>query len=186
MGMDIIGPFRKRADQVPPSWSRLLYKMDRGRATRIHIGEERSKYVWRSIVCRFGVPNTIITNNERQFIYRGLQCFYDDLEVKSITVLVDHPQTNGQAEAANKVILNKLKKCVGKAKGRWTEELIEVLWAYRCTPDNHTGNAITLDIQNRGNDFGRSGRAHHMKTNVRPHPKRGKPIGQPRLGKRTS
>jgi len=27
---------------------------------------------------------------------------------------------------------------LGKAKGRWTEELIEVLWAYRCTPQTTT------------------------------------------------
>ena len=41
--------------------------------------------------------------------------------------LTEHPQTNGQAEAANKVILNGLKKRLGKANGRWTEELIKVL-----------------------------------------------------------
>lgn len=35
--------------------------------------------VWRSIVCRFGVPHTIITDNGRQFIDRGLESFYDDL-----------------------------------------------------------------------------------------------------------
>ena len=34
---------RKRADQVPPSWNRLLYKMDRGWATRIHLDQECSK-----------------------------------------------------------------------------------------------------------------------------------------------
>ncbi|XP_068503606.1 uncharacterized protein [Phaseolus vulgaris] len=48
------------------------------------------------------------------------------------------PQTNGHAEATNKVILNELKKQLGKAKSRWTEELLEVLWAYRCTPQTST------------------------------------------------
>jgi len=52
-------------------------------------------FVWRSIVCRFGVPNTIITDNGRQFIDRSLQSFYDDLDIKSITTSVEHPQTNG-------------------------------------------------------------------------------------------
>jgi len=64
----------------------------------------------------------------------GLQSFYDDLGLKSLTPSVEHPQTNGQAEAANKVILNELKNWLSKAKGRWTEELLKVLWAYRCTP----------------------------------------------------
>ena len=48
--------------------------------------------------------------------------------------------------------------------------------------DNHAGNAIQLDIRDQGNDPGRSGRVHHTKANVRPHPKRGRPSGQPRLG----
>jgi len=37
--------------------------------------------------------------------------------IKSITTSVEHPQINGQAEAANKVILNEQKKQLGKAKG---------------------------------------------------------------------
>jgi len=51
---------------------------------------------------------------------------------------VEHPQTYGQAKAANKVILNELKKRLGVAKGRWLEELLEVLWAYKCTPQFST------------------------------------------------
>jgi len=52
---------------------------------------------------------------------------------------VEYLQTNGHAESANKVILTKLKKRLGSAKGRWTEEIVEVLWAYRCTPHSATG-----------------------------------------------
>jgi len=64
--------------------------------------------------------------------------FYNNLDIKSLTSSVEHPQTNGQAEAANKVLLNELKKRLSTAKGRWTEELPEVLWAYRCTPQSTT------------------------------------------------
>nr|KYP57350.1 hypothetical protein KK1_003610 [Cajanus cajan] len=42
--------------------------------------------------------------------------------------------TNGQAEAANKVILQELKKRLGNAKGQWADELPSILWAYHCTP----------------------------------------------------
>ena len=87
-------------------------------------------------VCRFGIPNTntIITDNSWQFIDQGLQSFYVNLDIKSITTSVEHLQTNRQVEATNKVILNELKKRLGKAKDRWTKEVIEVLRAYRCTP----------------------------------------------------
>jgi len=55
--------------------------------------------VWQGIVCRFGVSHTIIIDNGRQFIDRGLQYFYEDLGIKSITISVEHPQINGQVKA---------------------------------------------------------------------------------------
>jgi len=55
---------------------------------------------------------------------------------------VEHPQTNGQAEAANKVILGQLKRRIGVAKGKWVDKLLEVLWAYRCTPQSSTGETL--------------------------------------------
>jgi len=64
--------------------------------------------------------------------------FYADLGIKSTTTSVKHPQTNGQAEAANKVILGKLKRRLGSAKGLWAEKLPQILWAYRCTPQTST------------------------------------------------
>ncbi|MCH81668.1 hypothetical protein A2U01_0002459, partial [Trifolium medium] len=52
---------------------------------------------------------------------------------------VEHPQTNGQAEAANRVILRGLKRRLGEAKKKWIEELHSVLWSYRTTPHSTTG-----------------------------------------------
>jgi hypothetical protein len=52
---------------------------------------------------------------------------------------VEHPQTNGQAEAANKVILNGLKKRLENAKGAWVDNLYKVLWSYRTTPQTTIG-----------------------------------------------
>lgn len=64
--------------------------------------------------------------------------FYRNLNIQHITSLVEHPQTNRQAKAANKVILGQLKKRLDRAKGKWPEELTEILWAYRCTPQSST------------------------------------------------
>ncbi|XP_016168903.1 uncharacterized protein LOC107611502 [Arachis ipaensis] len=51
---------------------------------------------------------------------------------------VEHPQTNGLAEAANKVILHALKKKLDDAKGLWAELIPEVLWGYNTTPQTST------------------------------------------------
>jgi len=89
--------------------------------------------MWK-VICRFGIPHTIITDNGRQFVNRKLEFFLKELGIKHVTSSVEHPQTNGQAEAVNKVILGQLKKKLGTTKGRWADELLEVLWAYRCSP----------------------------------------------------
>ena len=52
---------------------------------------------------------------------------------------VTHPQSNGQAEAANKQILNGLKKKLEDCKGGWVDMLPEVLWANRTTEKEATG-----------------------------------------------
>ncbi|XP_050374602.1 uncharacterized protein LOC126792164 [Argentina anserina] len=52
---------------------------------------------------------------------------------------VAHPKTNGQVEAANKLIKGLLRKKLDEAKGLWPEKLDEVLWAIRTTRTEATG-----------------------------------------------
>jgi len=62
-------------------------------------------FLWKNILCRFGIPHTIITDNGRQFADKKLVDFYADLGIKPITCSVENSQTNGQAELENKIIL---------------------------------------------------------------------------------
>jgi len=87
------------------------------------------------------VWHTIIIDNGRQFIDRELAKFFTGLGIKHITSSMEHPQTNRQAEASNKVILIELRKRLNGAKGMWSEELFEVLWAYKCTPQSATNES---------------------------------------------
>ncbi|XP_047183035.1 uncharacterized protein LOC124849186 [Vigna umbellata] len=92
------------------------------------------------IVGPLPLAKKIITDNGRQFIEKKLENFLRNLGIQHATSSVEHPQTNGQAEAANKALLTKLKKRLGEAKCLWVEELPEVLWACRCTPHGSTGD----------------------------------------------
>nr|KYP73634.1 Pol polyprotein [Cajanus cajan] len=96
------------------------------------------KFLWKSVITRFGIPYAIVTDNGLQFTDQKLNKFLQDLGIKHRFTSVEHSQANGQAEAANKVILSELKKRLGDAKGVWAKELLEVLWAYRCTPQSTT------------------------------------------------
>ena len=51
---------------------------------------------------------------------------------------MEHPQTNGLAQFANQVILERLKKRLDLVKGAWVKELPYVLWSYKITIDIDT------------------------------------------------
>ena len=88
------------------------------------------KFVWKNIITRFGVPDSLISDNGLQFDSRGFREFYSNLDIRNRYSTPAYPQGNGQAEAVNKVIVNGLKRRLEGAKGNWAEELPNVLWAY--------------------------------------------------------
>ncbi|XP_056690235.1 uncharacterized protein [Spinacia oleracea] len=64
-----------------------------------------------------------------------------DYRIKFAYASVCHPQSNGQAEAANKQILVALKKKLDEFKGKWADTVPEVLWGNRTTVKEATGES---------------------------------------------
>ena len=95
--------------------------------------------MWKNIVCWFGIPQTIISDNKRQFDNRGFKDFCSGLGIKNQFSSPSHPQANGQTEVTNWTLLKIIKARLDKAKGTWPEELPSVLWAYRTTARTPTG-----------------------------------------------
>jgi len=124
--MDIIGPFTLGKGQCKFLLVGIDYftKWIEDEPLTAITARNVQNFVWKNIVCQFGLPQVIITDNSRQFTDRGLAKFYEKLNIKHIASSVEHPQTNGQAEATNKVILNELKKRLGPAKENWIKVLI--------------------------------------------------------------
>jgi len=117
--MDILGPFSPSKGQVKFLIVAIHYftKWIEAKPLTTITSQQVQQFVWKDIICRYGVPHTIITDNGRQFINKELTKFYTGLGIKHITNSIEHPQTNGQAEAANKVILVDLRKRLDNAKG---------------------------------------------------------------------
>ncbi|RVW85539.1 Gag-Pol polyprotein [Vitis vinifera] len=99
-----------------------------------------TKFVWKNIICRFGIPQTIIADNGPQFDSITFQNFCSELNIRNLYSTPRYPQSNGQAETTNKTLVTALKKRLEQAKGKWVEELPGVLWAYRTTPGRPIGN----------------------------------------------
>ena len=56
--------------------------------------------------------------------------------------MVARHQANGQIKAINKTIKRNLKKKLKDLKGRWADELPEVLWSYRTTTRSITRETL--------------------------------------------
>ncbi|XP_028100374.1 uncharacterized protein LOC114299736 [Camellia sinensis] len=81
----------------------------------------------------------------RKFFIAVTDYFTKCVEAKPLAIIEEkdaYPQSNGQAKASNKNILDGLKKRLEKAKGKWAEKLPNVLW-----PDlNNEVVALELDL----------------------------------------
>ena len=96
-------------------------------------------FVWRCIICRFGIPRVLVSDNGRQFDNDYFRDFCSQLGIKNHYSSSAHPQANGQVEVTNQSLLKIIKTQLVGAKGIWPEELPSILWAYRTTARTPTG-----------------------------------------------
>ena len=90
-------------------------------------------FVWRAIICRFGIPRALVSDNGKQFDNSKFRDFYAELGIKNYYSSPAHPQSNSQAEVTIRTLKAVLKTKLEDIKGKWVEYLPEVLWAYKTT-----------------------------------------------------
>lgn len=101
-------------------------------------GKNVLQFVWKNIVCRFGVPHAIVSDNGKQFADNPFKSWCTEMKIKQKFTSVAHPQANGQVEVTNRTLLHGLRTRLDQAKGDWVEHLPNVLWSYRTTPRTAT------------------------------------------------
>ncbi|GAU50709.1 hypothetical protein TSUD_301140 [Trifolium subterraneum] len=140
-GMDILGPFPTATRQVKYLIVAVDYFTKWIEAEPLaKIGPSHIlRFFKRNVLARFRIPQVVVTDNGTQFTNKKFQEFLPTIGTTQHFTSLEHPQTNGQAEAANRVILRGLRRRMGASKGNWTEELHNVLWSYRTTPHSTTG-----------------------------------------------
>ena len=88
-------------------------------------------FVWRSIICRFGITRALVSDNGKQFDNAKFRDFYAELGIKNYCLSPAHPQSNGQEKVTIRTFKAALKTKLEDLKGKWVEYLLGVLWAYR-------------------------------------------------------
>ncbi|KAJ0836359.1 putative nucleotidyltransferase, Ribonuclease H [Helianthus annuus] len=97
------------------------------------------KFIWEHIICRFGLPMCIVTDNGTNFAADEFQKWLEELNIEHIFSSVAHPQGNGQVESINKSLVEGIKARLGTARRGWVDELPSILWAHRTSPKTSNG-----------------------------------------------
>ena len=96
-------------------------------------------FVWKNLVCQFGIPQVIISDNGQQFDNHKFRDFCKELGIRNHYSFPRHPQANCQTKVTNQTLLKLIKTQLEKAKGAWPDKLQGVLWAYRTMARTPTG-----------------------------------------------
>jgi hypothetical protein len=79
------------------------------------------------IIYRFGVPQTLTTDQGPSFISQQFREFAESMKIKLFNSSPYYAQANGHPEASNKVLIKIIKKRIKDILRRWYEKLLKAL-----------------------------------------------------------
>ena len=141
-GMDLLDPFPAASGQQRFLIVAIDYftKWIEAEPLASITDKQVQKFIWRNIITRFGVPRSLVSDNGRQFYSNSTIEYCNRFGIHTNFSAVSHPQANGLAEAANKIVLHGLQTMLEGSKGSWVDDLPGVLWSARTTPKDATGH----------------------------------------------
>jgi transposase InsO family protein len=146
-GLDLVGPFKKAKGgfiHIFVAVDKFTKCIEVKHAASIILA--KAMEFIKEIIYRFGVPDNIITDNGTRFIVREFKDFCVDMQIKINYASMSHPQSSGQVERSNDMILQGLKpRIFDRLKpytGKWVKELPLVLWALHTTPSHAMGHTL--------------------------------------------
>jgi hypothetical protein len=89
------------------------------------------EFVKEHIIYRFGIPQSITTDQGSMFISREFEDYASSTGFKLVNSSPYYAQANGQAEASNQILIKLIKKKIDKNPWKWHTILNETLWSYR-------------------------------------------------------
>jgi hypothetical protein len=99
------------------------------------------EFITEHIIHRFGIPQTLTTDQGSSFISKEVRAFIESYKIKLLNSSPYYAQTNGQAESSNKTLIKLIKKKIQEDPKRWHYVLSEVLWAHRIS--HHGSTKVT-------------------------------------------
>ena len=96
------------------------------------------QFIKEQIIHRFGIPQSITTDQDTMFIGDAMTYFAKDYGIQLIKSTPFYSQANGQAKAFNKMLISILEKMLEDNCRDWHIILYETLCAYRTSKRDST------------------------------------------------
>ena len=101
--------------------------------------ETTANFVFNKIICKFGIPQTIITDQGINFESQLVQALCKLLGVKKIRSTPYHPQTNGQVERFNRTLKQMIACYTNDNHTDWDQFINPLCYAINTTVSETTG-----------------------------------------------
>ena len=139
--IDLLGPFPESklghnyilsiVDQFT-KWVELV-------PVKTQTAEEVARAIVDNFITKFGCPIEIFTDQGKCFESHLFAALCEVLNITKTRTTSYHPQSNGQVERFNSVILAMIRCTLGEEKDRWDEKLQQLAMAIRSTVSRTTG-----------------------------------------------
>ena len=103
--------------------------------------EETAKLFFEHVCVHFGLPKSIISNRDSRLISKFWFALWAKLDIELTKSTAFHPQTDGQTEVVNRMIIHILRIYHAKHPHTWDESLPYVQHSYNRALHSSIGNS---------------------------------------------
>ena len=154
LSVDVTGPHPKssKGNEYIITMCDLFSKWAEAVPVRNHTASVVAQAIMDRIICKFGAPRRILSDQGREFESALFQELCVKLEIDKVRTSPYQPSTNGAVERFHRTLNSMLAKTITENQRDWDVKLEPVMAAYRAAVHSATGfspNYLVLGRENR-------------------------------------
>ena len=144
VGMDFMGPIACVEQDGTVTKKHILMCIDyftkwlTAKVTDDQNTETVTQFLLEDVFCKFGTPESVITDNASYFSNEEFNKFISFLGITKLNIAPYHPEANGQIERANCTIKQIISKLILSHPDQWFKFVQIAVFAYNTTPQKVT------------------------------------------------